>query len=57
MEWEPLYHILYTDGIFCELFTPVSNQVGAVSSVQELHLGLVSLHRSCKPEARMKNCT
>lgn len=43
-------HLLYTDGVFRALFTPVSNQIGAVSSVQELHLSLVSLHRPCKPE-------
>lgn len=51
-KWEnkPSCRLLYTDGVFSALFTPVSNQIGAVSSVQELHLSLVSLHRPCKPE-------
>lgn len=55
---EPSCHSLYTDGVLAALFTPVSDQVGAVSSVLELHLGLVSLHGPCKPEAAVINdCT
>lgn len=42
---------LYTDGVLAALFTPVSDQVGAVSPVLELHLGLESLDGSRKPEA------
>lgn len=58
MENKPSCHLLYTDGVFSALFTPVSNQVGAVSSVQELHLSLVSLHGPCKPEPPVNNyCT
>lgn len=52
---EPSCHSLYTDGVLSALFTPVSDQVGAVSSVLELHLGLVSLHGPCKPEAAAIN--
>lgn len=51
-------HLLYTDGVFCALFTPVSDQIGAVPSLLQLHLGLVSLQRSCKPEPPVNNyCT
>lgn len=52
------FHLLDTDGVLSALFTPVSNQIGAVSSVQKLHLSLVPLHRPCKPEPPMNNyCT
>lgn len=46
-------HLLDTNGVLRALLTPVSDQKGPVFPVQELHLGLVSLHWPCKPEAAM----
>ena len=58
MKNKTLHHLPYTDGVFGALFTAVSNQIGAVFSVQELHLSLVSLHGPCKPEPPVNNyCT
>lgn len=46
---------LYADGVFITLFTSVSDQIGSVFLVEELHLRLVSLQRACKPEPSMNN--
>lgn len=45
----PTSHLLYAESVFRALSAPVANQIGAVASVQKLHLCLGSLHWPCKP--------